>query len=151
MRWNRVYGKPIALLGGTYMRETPAQIRQFRCAARAAGVQGESWWAWQNTRAAQWPALGAPISCRAPLSLRGGTRYPVIGMRSRGDVVRHLQRLLRSQGLSLPVNGAFGTSTRTAIAAYRAQHGLAGGSSTDDVLWAHLLQRSGSAVTSRAG
>ncbi|MBL6633151.1 MAG: peptidoglycan-binding protein [Thermoleophilia bacterium] len=151
MRWNRVYGKPIALLGGTYMRETPAQIRQFRCAAKAAGVQGESWWAWQNTRAAQWPALGSPISCQAPLALRATTRYPVIGLRSRGDVVRHLQRLLRSQGMALPVDGWFGATTRNAISAYRAQHGLAGGSSTDDALWAHLLQRSGSAVTSRTG
>lgn len=151
MRWNRVYGKPIALLGGTYMRETPAQIRQFRCAAQAAGVQGESWWAWQNTRAAQWPALGSPIRCQAPLSLRAGTRYPVMGLRSRGDVVRHLQRMLRAQGMALPVNGFFGTATRNAVTAYRAQHGLPGGSSTDDALWAHLLQRSGSAVTSRTG
>jgi hypothetical protein len=151
MRWNRVYGKPIALLGGTYMRETPAQIRQFRCAARAAGVQGESWWAWQNTRARQWPALGAPLSCQAPLSLRPGTRYPVIGTRSRGDVVRRLQQMLRSQGVAVRVTGVYDAGTRNAVAAYRAQRGLAGGASTDDALWADLLQRSGSAVTSRPG
>ena len=151
MRWNRVYGKPIALLGGTYMRETPAQIRQFRCAARAAGVQGESWWAWQNTRARQWPALGGPLSCQAPLSLRAGTRYPVIGTRSRGDVVRRLQQLLRSQGVPVRVTGIYDGRTRTAVAGYRAQRGLPGGTGTDDALWADLLQRSGSAVTSRAG
>jgi hypothetical protein len=151
MRWNRVYGKPIALLGGTYMRETPAQIRQFRCAARAAGVQGESWWAWQNTRARQWPALGSPLTCSTTFALRGGTRYPVLGVRSRGDVVRHLQRLLRGQGVRVPVNGVFGAATRDALAAYRAQRGLPAALSTDDAVWADLLARSGSAVTSRPG
>jgi hypothetical protein len=149
MRWNRVYGKPIALLGGTYMGETPAQIRAFRCAARAAGVQGESWWAWQNTRPRQWPALGAPLTCQAPLSLRPTTRYPVMGMRARGDAVRRLQQLLRGQGMQLPVTGVFGGATASALAAYRTARGLPGSTTTDDAVWTDLLQRSGSAVTSR--
>jgi hypothetical protein len=150
MRWNRVYGTPIALLGGTYMRETPAQIRAFRCAARAAGVQGESWWAWQNTRPSQWPALGAPLTCQAPLSLaRSSTRYPVMGMRARGDAVRRLQQLLRGQGIALPVTGVFGGATASALAAYRTARGLPQSTTTDDAVWADLLQRSGSAVTAR--
>ena len=150
MRWNRVYGKPIALIGGTYMRETPAQIRAFRCAARAAGVQGESWWAWQNTRPSQWPALGAPLTCQASLSRgRTTTRYPVMGMRARGDVVRRLQQLLRGQGIPVPVTGVFGGATASALAAYRTARGLPQATGTDDAVWADLLQRSGSAVTSR--
>ncbi len=147
MRWNRVYGKPIALLGGTYMRETPAQIRAFRCAARAAGVQGESWWAWQNTRPSQWPALGAPLTCQAALSLGRTTRYPVMGMRARGDVVRRLQQLLQGQGMPVPVTGVFGGATASALAAYRAARGLPQSIGTDDAVWADLLHRSGSAVT----
>jgi peptidoglycan hydrolase-like protein with peptidoglycan-binding domain len=53
--------------------------------------------------------------------------------------------------VAVPVDGRFGATTSAAIAAYRAQRGLAGGASTDDALWADLLQRSGSVVTSRAG
>lgn len=151
MRWNRVYGKPIALLGSTYMRETAAHIRAFRCASQGAGVQGESWWAWQNTTRAQWPALGAPLTCQAPLSLRPTTRYPVMGFRARGDAVRRLQALLRAQGMSLPVDGLLGRTTLGAMAAYRAARALPASSSTDDALWADLLQRSGSVLTSRVG
>lgn len=151
MRWNRVYGKPIALLGGTYMGETPAQIRAFRCAAQAAGVQGESWWAWQNTRAAQWPALGSPLACQAPLALGPTTRYPVMGMRARGDSVRRLQQLLRGQGQPVPVTGVFGGATSAALVAYRTARGLPQATTTDDAVWADLLQRGGSAVTTRGG
>ncbi|MGB1711376.1 MAG: peptidoglycan-binding domain-containing protein, partial [Miltoncostaeaceae bacterium] len=151
MRGNRVYGKPIALLGGTYMRETPAQIRRFRCASQSAGVKGESWWAWQNTRRAQWPALGSPLSCGLRLARREGSRYPYLGMRSRGDVVRRLQSLLRSQGLPVPVTGVFGARTRDALAAYRAARGLPPVAGTDDVTWADLLARSGSPATPAPG
>lgn len=149
MRWNRVYGKPVALLGSTYMRETAAHIRAFRCASKAAGAQGESWWAWQNTSRAQWPAIGLPLTCQAPLSLTPATRYPVMGYRARGDVVRRLQSLLRAQGMSLPVDGVLGRSTLDAMAAYRVARALPASSATDDALWADLLQRSGSVLTSR--
>lgn len=151
MRWNRVYGKPIALLGSTYMRETAAHITAFRCASQAAGVQGESWWAWQNTTRRQWPAVGAPLTCQAPLSLKPSSRYPVMGFRARGDAVRRLQALLRAQGMSLPVDGLLGRTTLNAMAAYRAARALPAASSTDDALWADLLQRSGSVLTSRVG
>jgi len=151
MRWNRIFGKPIALLGSTYMRESAASIRQFRCASQAAGVGGESWWAWQNTRAGQWPWLGAPVTCQAPLAKSRATRYPAMGMRARGDAVRRLQQLLRGQGIALPVDGMFGASTRDALATYRAQRGMTGGPGTDDAVWADLIQRSGSVMTSRTG
>lgn len=151
MRWNRIYGKPIALLGSTYMRESASTIRQFRCASQAAGVGGESWWAWQNTRMGQWPWLASPLTCQSPMAQAGATRYPVMGMRSRGDAVRRLQQLLRGQGMSLPVDGYFGATTRNALATYRAQRGLVGGTSTDDAVWADLIQRSGSLMTSRVG
>ncbi len=151
MRWNRVYGKPIALLGSTYLRETPAAIHQFRCASVAAGVQGESWWAWQNTGPRQWPVLGAALTCHAALSLRPATRYPVLGLRARGDVVRRLQQLLRGQGMAVAADGVLGTATVTAMAVYRAARALPASTVTDDALWADLLQRSGSALTARIG
>ena len=151
MRWNRIYGKPIALLGSTYMRESASSIRQFRCASQGAGVGGESWWEWRNTRSGQWPALASPLTCQAPLAKPGATRYPVMGMRSRGDAVRRLQQLLRGQGIAVRVDGFFGNTTRDALATYRAQRGLVGGPGTDDAVWADLIQRSGSLMTSRGG
>ena len=151
MRWNRIYGKPIALLGSTYMRESASAIRQFRCASQASGVAGESWWEWRNTRPRQWPSLASPLTCQVPLAKPGATRYPVMGMRSRGDAVRRLQQLLRGQGIPVRVDGFFGAPTRAALATYRAQRGLAGGPGTDDAVWADLIQRSGSLMTSRAG
>ena len=72
-----------------------------------------------------------------------------MGMRARGDVVRRLQQLLRGQGIPVPVTGVFGGATASALAAYRTARGLPQATGTDDAVWADLLQRSGSAVTSR--
>jgi peptidoglycan hydrolase-like protein with peptidoglycan-binding domain len=72
-----------------------------------------------------------------------------MGFKARGDVVRRLQSLLRAQGMSLPVDGVLGRTTLNAIAAYRTARALPASSSTDDALWADLLQRSGSLLTSR--
>jgi len=74
-----------------------------------------------------------------------------MGMRSRGDAVRRLQQLLRGQGIAVRVDGFFGNTTRDALATYRAQRGLVGGPGTDDAVWADLIQRSGSLMTSRGG
>jgi peptidoglycan hydrolase-like protein with peptidoglycan-binding domain len=74
-----------------------------------------------------------------------------MGMRSRGDAVRRLQALLRGQGMTLPVDGFYGATTRAAVDAYRVARALPASSGTDDALWADLLQRSGSVLTSRAG
>jgi len=63
--------------------------------------------------------------------------------------VRRLQQLLRGQGMQLPVTGVFGGATASALAAYRIGRGLPGSTTTDDAVWTDLLQRSGSAVTSR--
>ncbi len=147
MRWNRIYGRPIALLGGTSLGESPAQIRRFRCASRAAGVQGEGWWAWQGTRVAQWRELAAPLTCQTALPAQ--PRYPSLGATSRGDTVRRLQELLGTRGYRIPVDGVFGAATRGALATYRAERGLAPASRTDDAVWADLLQGEGSLTTSR--
>jgi hypothetical protein len=148
IRWNRIFGVPMALLGSTYMRETRAEITSFRCAAQAAGVQGVSWWDWQETRPFQWSALGNTLACRTTASLPSTTRYPVFGVKSRGDHVRRFQQLLLAAGVPVPVDGVFGTRTAQALASYRAARGLAQSSVTDDGVWADLLARTGAQATS---
>ena len=148
IRWNRIFGVPMALLGSTYMRESRAEITSFRCAAQAAGVQGVSWWDWQETRPFQWSALGNTLACRTTASLPATTKYPVFGLKSRGDHVRRFQQLLLAAGMPVPVDGVFGAGTAQALAAYRAARGLAQSSVTDDGVWADLLARTGAQATS---
>ena len=151
IRWNRIFGVPIALLGSTYMRESRAEITAFRCAAQAAGVQGVSWWDWQETRPFQWSALGNTLACRTTASLPTTSKYPAFGLRARGDVVRRFQQLLRSVGVLVPVDGVFGTGTASGMAAYRTARGLAQSPLTDDGIWADLLARAGAQATSLSG
>lgn len=151
VRWNRIFGVPMALLGSTYMRESRAEITAFRCAAQNAGIQGVSWWDWQETRAFQWSALGNPLTCRTTASLPTSTRYPVFGPRSRGDHVRRLQQLLKQVGMPVPVDGVFGSRTAAGLAQYRTQRGLAQSSVTDDGTWADLLAVTGAQATSLRG
>jgi hypothetical protein len=148
IRWNRIFGVPMALLGSTYMRETRAEITSFRCAAQTAGLQGVSWWDWQETRPFQWSALGNTLACRTTASLPVTTKYPVFGPKSRGDHVRRFQQLLLAAGVPVPVDGVFGTRTARAMATYRTARGLAQSSLTDDGLWADLLARTGAQATS---
>lgn len=151
IRWNRIFGVPMALLGSTYLRESRAEITAFRCAAQSAGIQGVSWWDWQETRAFQWPVLGSPLTCRTTASLPTTTKYPVFGIRSRGDHVRRLQQLLKTVGMPVPVDGVFGTRTAAGLAQYRTQRGLAQSSVTDDGTWADLLAVTGARATSVRG
>ena len=147
LRWNRIFGVPIALIGSTYMRETQAQIKSFRCAAQTAGLQGVSWWEWKETTSRQWPALGSTLACRTVASLPTTPKYPVLGMRSRGDAVRRFQQLLVAVGVPVPVDGTFGTLTAVALSTYRTARGLAQSSATDDGTWADLLARTGAQAT----
>ncbi len=150
IRWNRIFGVPIALLGSTYMRESKAEIMSFRCAAQAAGIQSVSWWEWQETRARQWSSLGTPLSCRTTASLPVG-KYPVFGLKARGDAVRRLQQLLVATGVPVPTTGVFGVQTASALAAYRTARGLAQSATTDDGTWTDLLARTGAQATAIIG
>ena len=145
LRWNRLFGVPIALLGSTYMRESRAEITAFRCASQVAGIQGVSWWDWQETRASQWSALGSPLTCRTTASATA--RYAAFGRGSRGDHVRRLQQLLVAAGVPVPVNGVFGPATATALSQFRAARGLAQSALTDDPTWSALLTGSGAQAT----
>ena len=147
IRWNRIFGVPMALIGSTYMRENRSEITSFRCAAQAAGVQGVSWWEWKETRPTHWSALGNTLACRTTAS-RPATKYPVFGVKSRGDYVRRLQQLLLAAGVPVPVDGVFGTRTAQALATYRTARGLAQSPVTDDGVWADLLARTGAQATS---
>src|SRR4051812_7016391 len=55
--WNRAYNRPILPLGQVYMNPKPGQIKRFRSLALAHGMQGVSWWDWQEARNRHWKAL----------------------------------------------------------------------------------------------
>jgi peptidoglycan hydrolase-like protein with peptidoglycan-binding domain len=80
-------------------------------------------------------------------SLPTTPKYPVLGMRSRGDAVRRFQQLLVAVGVAVPVDGTFGTRTASALSTYRTARGLAQSSATDDGTWADLLARTGAQAT----
>ena len=62
---NRIYGRPIFPLGQTYGGVSSAELLRFREEAVDYGATGVSFWDWQETPAALWTTLAAPL---APLT-----------------------------------------------------------------------------------
>ncbi len=138
--WNRIYGVAIAPIGGTYLGESPSDILRFRCAAQAAGSEGVSYWDWQQTRAAQWPVLASPLTCTNQRATATGSRYPPIGVGSRGDPVTWLQMRLRAWGRSVAVDGRLAAATMGAVQAFRRAKGIPASPRLDDRTWAALIE-----------
>jgi hypothetical protein len=148
MRWNAVYGLPVAPIAGTYRGERPSDLRAFRCLAADLGADGVSYWSLQHTRRAQLPALALPTSCprskaststSADLALRG--RYATLRTGTRGDAVTWLQGRLRAWGAPVPRTGLFRTRTRAAVVAFQRARGLRATGVVDGRTWDLLLQR----------
>jgi peptidoglycan hydrolase-like protein with peptidoglycan-binding domain len=158
MRWNSVYGLPVAPIAGTYRGERPRDLRAFRCLAARLGADGVSYWSLQHTRPAQLPALALPTSCAgdrvsasrdAATALR--TRYATVRFGTRGDHVTWLQGRLRAWGAPVPRTGLFRTRTRAAVIAFQRARGLRASGVVDGRTWDLLLQRPRPAETSRTG
>ncbi|HTR89810.1 MAG TPA: hypothetical protein VMG62_06840, partial [Solirubrobacteraceae bacterium] len=86
---NRIYARPIYPLGQTYSHPSPEELLRFREEAVDYGATGISWWDWQETPAAQWTALAAPL---APLtSVVPNPGYSELSQGAKGDPVLWLQ------------------------------------------------------------
>ena len=148
MRWNAVYGVPVAPVAGTYRGERPADLRAFRCLAAELGADGVSYWSLQHTRAAQLPALGLPTDC-APARRRAAalaertlsSRYARLSPGASGDPVVWLQSRLRTWGAPIPRTGFFRSRTRAAVTAFQRARGLPARGVVDGRTWDLLLQR----------
>jgi hypothetical protein len=141
-KWNSIYDVPIAPIAGTYERETPPDLRRFRCLAAAYGWQGASYWSFQHTAARQWPALARPITaCTTPAAL--ATTYPTLRMGARGDAVVWLQARLRTWGVPVARTGLYRAQTRAAVRAFQRARGLQADGVAGPLTWAVLLEQPG--------
>ncbi len=81
-------------------------------------------------------ALFTPASTDA----LAGTFYPTQAVGDRGTEVSAIQLLLRDRGLSVPVDGVFGATTRDAVMAFQAQAGLTANGRVGSSTWARLIR-----------
>jgi peptidoglycan hydrolase-like protein with peptidoglycan-binding domain len=132
---NRLYNRPIAPLGQTYLRVKPKQIKRFRRWALSYGSLGVSWWSWQETTKKQWRALkGKPRPIGAPPVL-----WPTLKQGSKGDMVVWAQEHLVGSGQVLPITGIFGSSTANAVRSFQLARGLPVTGIIDAATWPALL------------
>jgi hypothetical protein len=142
-RYNRPYERPIFPLGQVYEHPPPSQIRRFRALAAGRGATGISWWSWQAAANRSFRALGARVKPVRPKSDDG---WPVLGRRSRGDLVVWAQQHLLSAGKKLRVSGTMTAATRRAILAFQSERGLWPTGAVDASTWQALLTLEPAAV-----
>jgi len=156
--WNRAYGRPILPLGQVYLNPKPGQIRRFRSLALAHGMEGVSWWSWQEARKRHWKAVSQPVA--PPAGYLPYNSYPFLRIGSKGDFVAWAQQLLAGAGYSTPINGYYQSATQSAVSGYQSAHGLTPSGNLDVPTWELLLKetplavrwtRGGAVAASKAG
>jgi hypothetical protein len=138
---NRIYGRPIMPLGETYGGTPPAEMTRFRELSAAYGATGQSWWDWQETTAAGWAALDAPLglpAATAPITV--DTTLPVFSQGSKGDQIVWMQEHLAAAEPQTPTTGIFDAATTAALEAFQTAKGIPPSGTTDIATWAALLQ-----------
>jgi putative peptidoglycan binding protein len=138
-RFNRVYRRAIYPLGQTYDNPPARQVRRFRRMAISYGLDGVSWWSWQETNKREWRALGRDIDRGVAGVHRSGRAYPALSKGSRGDLVVWAQEHLRGAGQSVPVTGYFGRRTRRAVKRFQRSKGFADDGHIGATTWHALL------------
>jgi Putative peptidoglycan binding domain len=134
---NRIYGRPIFPLGQTYGGVSTSDLLRFREEAVGYGATGLSFWDWQETPAAGWTTLAAPL---APLtSVTPNAEYPEVRSGRKGDQVLWLQEHLASAIPSQEVTGSFGSQTTTNLKAFQTAHGIPPSGVADPATWTALL------------
>jgi len=136
--WNRAYGRPILPLGQVYLNPKSGAIRRFRALAMAHGMEGVSWWDWQEARNRQWKAVGQPVA--APAGYVPYNSYPYLRLGSKGDFVAWAQQLLAGGGYTTPINGYFQAPTQSAVYTFQADHALPQNGTLDVPTWDLLLK-----------
>jgi Putative peptidoglycan binding domain len=133
---NRIYGVPLAPLGQTYQSPGPDEIVRFRQVWAAYGAGGLSWWSWQATDATTWATFAQGPG---PPALLPDPGWPALSQGSKGDEVIWLQQHLVSFSPTVPIDGAFGTSTVQALTAFQTSRGLPPSGETDPATWQAVL------------
>jgi peptidoglycan hydrolase-like protein with peptidoglycan-binding domain len=134
---NRIYGRQLFPLGQTYGGATPTEILRFREEAVDYGASGWSFWDWQETSAAGWGALTAPLT---PLStVTPNTSYPELAKGAKGDQVLWLQEHLASAIPAQETTGVFGTQTTSDLESFQTAHGITPSGVAEAATWTALL------------
>ncbi|MGO8906201.1 MAG: peptidoglycan-binding domain-containing protein [Solirubrobacteraceae bacterium] len=134
---NRIYGRAIFPLGQTYGHVSATELLRFREEAVDYGSTGMSFWDWQETPAALWSTLAAPL---APLtSVTPNSSYPELHSGSKGDEVLWMQEHLASAIPTQETTGIFGAQTLADLSAFQTSHGIPPSGVTDAATWAALL------------
>ncbi len=136
--YNRVYRRPIDPLGQTYADPPIRQIQRFRRMAVSYGLDGVSWWDWQETTRKEWRALGRRID-EGVSGVRRPRSYPVLGRGSHGDLVVWAQEHLKGAGQSLRVNGVYNRKTARAVKGFQRSKKLAVDGRLGPQTWRKLL------------
>jgi Putative peptidoglycan binding domain len=142
--WNKIYERPIYPLGQTYQDPSANDLVRFRQLAAAYGATGVSWWSWQETKQAEWDAIGQPLP---PLTnFAAPDNWPALQKGAKGDPVVWLQMHLLAAGQTLKVSGSFDTATDAAVRNLQTQAGLPVTGVTDAGTWKKALSYTPTAV-----
>jgi peptidoglycan hydrolase-like protein with peptidoglycan-binding domain len=135
---NLIYGRTICPLGQTFEAPTATELVAFRSLAVPYSGCPPSFWDWQETSAAGWAALAAPMETEARVAQPEYTS-PLLGEGAKGDQVLWLQEHLASAIPSQEVNGVFNAETQANLQQFQTERGVAGTGQTDPTTWSDVL------------
>lgn len=147
VRFLSSFGKPVipigqaydgALEGGRPGPPPPDEIRRFLAVAEQAGAIGASFWSWQHADQGVWVAIASAAEFTLPTPGAQPAALPP-------GQIRAIQALLTSFGHTVPITGAWGPESDTALRAYQAEARLP----STGVLDAHSLDFLLSPLTAR--
>ncbi len=134
---NLIYGRSICPLGQTFENPPASQVVSFRSLAGPYGACGTSFWDWQETSAAGWAALAAPLTpAHVP---QPELTSPLLREGAKGDQVLWLQEHLASVVPAQPTNGIFEATTAANLEQFQSAHGIPVSGETDPSTWAAVL------------
>ncbi|HEY5142594.1 MAG TPA: peptidoglycan-binding domain-containing protein [Solirubrobacteraceae bacterium] len=136
---NRVYQRPMHLIGQLYQAPTATDVLRFRTLANAYGAVGTSWWDWQEAPARLWSVLAQPITAPAAAAVPD-PGWPVLTRRSKGDLVVRAQQLLRAGGRRVSATGIYGAQTAAAVRRLQSAAGIPVTGVVDSATWQTLLR-----------
>ncbi|HEX5308808.1 MAG TPA: peptidoglycan-binding domain-containing protein [Solirubrobacteraceae bacterium] len=134
---NRVYGRAIFPLGQTYESPSSADLLRFREEAPLYGAPGISWWDFQETSAAGWKALGAPLTALTSVTPNPG--YSELSQGNKGDPVLWMQEHLATAIPAQATTGIFDATTKANLEQFQSAHGIAATGVVEAATWQALL------------
>jgi hypothetical protein len=136
--YNRVYERQIDPLGQVWQNPPAGQIIRFRQLSRTYGAPGVSWWDWQQASGAGWGAIS--VGAGNLSGVGATTATPILKLGSVGDLVVWAQEHLATAGYTIPIDGDYGPTTRSAIESFQTAEGLTADGIAGAATWSALLR-----------